>query len=98
MKSLAELRKQTSRQQMQALHQQQAGPLKPRVTSAAGVNASSSSNVIGSKPGKNRFNPEKVIMAIEKFSVIIFLFSFLAFNVFYWLDIMATVADNEERQ
>ncbi len=31
---------------------------------------------------------EKIILAIEKFSVIVFLVSFLAFNVFYWIDIV----------
>ena len=44
----------------------------------------------GGKPArtteeKNR-NAEKVVLAIEKFSVIVFLFSFLVFNIWYWVD------------
>ena len=36
---------------------------------------------------------EKLIMAIEKFSVIVFLFSFLTFNLVYWIDIFQTVSE-----
>ncbi len=36
---------------------------------------------------------EKIILAIEKFSVFIFLFSFLGFNIFYWIDIVSLKGD-----
>lgn len=49
----------------------------------------------GGKGGSKGFNPEKVIMAIEKFSVIVFFFSFLTFNIVYWLDIIYTLQANE---
>ena len=32
---------------------------------------------------------EKIILAIEKFSVFVFLFSFLMFNVYYWVDLFS---------
>ena len=46
--------------------------------------------------GNKRNKADKVIIAIEKFSVFVFLFSFLTFNVFYWIDIVNTKNSQQE--
>ena len=56
----------------------------------AGANANPDKDASSASSAEdNNEKAEKIILAIEKFSVFVFLFSFLMFNVYYWVDLFS---------